>query len=96
MKAGEAFSTASNQPATMEGAHADSMLYLFDEAKTIPDEIFNVADGATMSAGPETGKASRIGGSDMSPARKGSKPAGSRDSKSGSSGASGARSPLSL
>lgn len=52
---GEAFSAASNQPATMEGAHAESMLYLFDESKTIPDEIFDVADGATIAAGPETG-----------------------------------------
>ena len=39
----------------MEGAHAESMLYVFDEAKTINDEIFNVADDAMLSAGPDTG-----------------------------------------
>jgi len=55
MKTGEAFSSASNKAATMEGAHAESMLYLFDEAKTIPNEIFDVADGATLAAGEDTG-----------------------------------------
>ena len=39
----------------MEGTHADSMLYLFDEAKTIQNEIFDVADGAMMAAGHDTG-----------------------------------------
>ena len=60
MRTGEAFSAASDQPATMEGAHAESMLYVFDEAKTINDEIFNVADGAMLSAGPDTGPPSRL------------------------------------
>ena len=55
MHTGEAFAAASDQPATMEGAHAESMLYLFDESKTITDEIFNVADGAMMAAGDDTG-----------------------------------------
>lgn len=43
---GEAFAVASNDAATMEGAHAAELLYLFDEAKTIPGETFDAAEGA--------------------------------------------------
>jgi len=47
---GEAFALASNQAALIEGAHADHLLYLFDEAKTIPPDTWDAAEGA-MSSG---------------------------------------------
>lgn len=43
---GEAFAIASSNPAFIEGAHADSLLYLFDEAKTIIAATFDAAEGA--------------------------------------------------
>lgn len=43
---GEAFAIASDQPAMIEGAHADHLLYQYDEAKTIPAETFDAAEGA--------------------------------------------------
>lgn len=48
---GEAFAVASNDPATMEGAHADHLLYIFDEAKAIPGETWDAAEGAFSGAG---------------------------------------------
>lgn len=43
---GSAFMVASNDPATIEGAHATELLYLFDESKIIPAETWNSAEGA--------------------------------------------------
>ena len=43
---GEAFAVASDTPALIEGAHADHLLYIFDEAKAIPPETFDAAEGA--------------------------------------------------
>lgn len=43
---GQASAVASNQPALIEGAHADHILYLFDESKTIPDATWDAAEGA--------------------------------------------------
>ena len=43
---GEAFAVASNDHATIEGAHATQMLYIFDEAKKIPDKTFDASEGA--------------------------------------------------
>ena len=43
---GEAFAVASNNAALVEGAHADHILYLFDEAKEIPPETWDAAEGA--------------------------------------------------
>lgn len=43
---GEAFALASNKPATIEGAHARYLLYIFDEAKTIPPGTWDAAEGA--------------------------------------------------
>lgn len=45
---GEAFALASDQHTSIEGAHADSLLYIFDEAKAIPNETFDAAEGAFM------------------------------------------------
>ena len=42
----EAFAVASNNPALIEGAHADKIVYVFDEAKAIPDGTWDAAEGA--------------------------------------------------
>jgi hypothetical protein len=46
---GEAFAVASDTPALIEGAHADHLLYVFDEAKSIPAATFDAAEGAFSS-----------------------------------------------
>lgn len=43
---GEAFAVASDVPEKIEGAHADSILYVFDESKIIPEATFDAAEGA--------------------------------------------------
>jgi hypothetical protein len=43
---GAASAVASNDPAKIEGAHADSLLYIFDEAKIIPGGTWDAAEGA--------------------------------------------------
>lgn len=43
---GEAFALASDNAALIEGAHASNILYIFDEAKAIPEETFDAAEGA--------------------------------------------------
>lgn len=49
LSTGEAFAVASNDHELVEGAHADSLLYLFDEAKAIPESVFDAAEGALSS-----------------------------------------------
>jgi len=56
LKCGEAFAVASNSADLIEGAHADCLLYLFDEAKAIPDTTFDAAEGAFSGAGADTGQ----------------------------------------
>jgi hypothetical protein len=51
---GLAFSASPSEASAIEGAHADSMLYIFDEAKAIPDETWDAAEGAFANAGPDT------------------------------------------
>lgn len=51
---GEAFAAASSDPATIEGVHADQVLYIYDEAKTIPAEMFDASEGAFSGAGEDT------------------------------------------
>jgi hypothetical protein len=51
---GKATAVACEDPATIEGAHADSLLYIYDEAKTIPAETFDASEGAFSGAGAET------------------------------------------
>lgn len=48
---GEAFAVASDQPELIEGAHADHLLYIFDESKAIPDTVFDAAEGALGGTG---------------------------------------------
>jgi hypothetical protein len=49
LKTGESFALASDDPEALEGAHADHILYVFDEAKSIPDGVWNSAEGALTS-----------------------------------------------
>jgi hypothetical protein len=54
LRTGEAFAVASDVPDLIEGAHADRLLYLFDESKTIPEPTFDAAEGAFSTAGTDT------------------------------------------
>jgi hypothetical protein len=51
---GEAFSASPVDAAKIEGAHADSLAYFFDEAKSIPAETFDSAEWAFAGAGSDT------------------------------------------
>ncbi len=50
----EAFAVASNDPDLIEGAHAQHLIYVFDEAKAIPNNIWDAAEGAFSTAGDDT------------------------------------------
>lgn len=43
---GSAFAVASSKKELIEGAHADHILYIFDESKAIDADIFDAAEGA--------------------------------------------------
>lgn len=51
---GMASAIASNDPAKIEGAHADSLLYLIDEAKIVPPGTWDAIEGA-FSGGSSAG-----------------------------------------
>lgn len=52
LRYGSAFALASSDdPTALEGAHGDELLYLFDEAKAIPDGVWDAAEGAFSTAG---------------------------------------------
>lgn len=55
LRTGTAFALASSDPNAIEGAHATHLLYVFDEAKAIPDGIWDSAEGAFATS--ETGEA---------------------------------------
>lgn len=48
LRTGEAFALASDDHNMIEGAHADHMLYVFDEAKAIPEATWDAAEGAMV------------------------------------------------
>ncbi|MGH2609925.1 MAG: hypothetical protein ACRDHF_12670, partial [Tepidiformaceae bacterium] len=48
---GAASAIASDDPVNLEGAHADSILYIFDEAKAIPPDTWDAAEGAMAGGG---------------------------------------------
>ncbi len=50
----EAFGTVSDDPAMLEGAHAQTLIYILDEAKSIPDASWDSVEGAFSSAGQDT------------------------------------------
>jgi hypothetical protein len=51
---GAATAVASNQPERIEGAHADELLYLLDEAKIVPPDTWDSIEGAFSGAGSDT------------------------------------------
>lgn len=52
LRSGEAFAAAASDPKKIEGAHADSLLYMFDESKAIAPATFDAAEGAFSGADP--------------------------------------------
>lgn len=46
---GQAFAVASDEPANIEGAHADEILYIIDEAKNVPPDTWDAIEGAMAS-----------------------------------------------
>ena len=50
----EAFAVASDNSDLIEGAHAERILYIFDESKAVPDKTFDAAEGAFAGAGADT------------------------------------------
>ena len=56
LQTGQAFGVASNRAELIEGAHADELLYIYDEAKSIFPETFDASEGAFSGAGPGTGR----------------------------------------
>jgi len=51
LRHGQAFAAASDNPALIEGAHADSIMYVFDESKSIAADTFDAAEGAFSGVG---------------------------------------------
>lgn len=51
LQTGEAFAVASDNPALIEGAHADYILYIFDESKSVIPATFDAAEGALTTPG---------------------------------------------
>ena len=57
----EAFAMASDNFSLIEGAHASILMYVFDEAKAIPDGMWDAAEGAFSTEGLQTlGETSEI------------------------------------
>lgn len=51
---GQAFAVASNDEEKIEGAHADHILYLIDEAKAVPAATWDAIEGALSADGVDT------------------------------------------
>ena len=51
---GYAAALASNDPAKMEGGHSPELLFVFDEAKVIPDATWDAMEGAFSGSGKDT------------------------------------------
>lgn len=54
LRHGVALAGSPDQPEKLEGAHADSVLYIFDESKIIAAETFDAAEGAFSGAGDDS------------------------------------------
>ena len=54
LRHGIATAASPDVPAKIEGAHADSLLFLFDESKIISAETFDAAEGAFSAAGEDS------------------------------------------
>ncbi len=53
---GGASAVSCTDSATIEGAHAKYLLYVFDEAKSIPTETFDSSEGAFSNSGADSTK----------------------------------------
>lgn len=53
---GTAFAANSDEPELIEGAHAQHLFYVFDEAKAIKAAVFDSVEGAFSNEGNETGQ----------------------------------------
>ncbi len=51
LKHGQAFAAASDDPALLEGAHAQSLLVVLDESKSISADVFDAVEGAMSGTG---------------------------------------------
>lgn len=51
LETGESMALASDQPESLEGCHADNLLFLFDEAKVVPDATWDAIEGAFSTNG---------------------------------------------
>jgi hypothetical protein len=67
LRSGQAFAVASNRPELIEGAHADQLLYIYDEAKSILPATFDASEGAFAGAGVEDRDAFAWAGSTPGP-----------------------------
>lgn len=54
LKHGSVVLAATADSAKIEGAHADELLFIFDEAWSIPDNIYDALQGALLGAGRDT------------------------------------------
>lgn len=54
LSTGQAFAIASDDAAALEGAHADHLFFLYDEAKVIPDDTYDATEGAFSGSGDDT------------------------------------------
>lgn len=54
---GEAFAASSDDPANIEGAHADHLLYIVDEGKSVIPETYDAIEGAFSAAGEDQARA---------------------------------------
>lgn len=52
---GEAFGVVSDDHEKLEGAHADQLLFVFDEAKAIPPKTWDAVEGAFSGGGAQAG-----------------------------------------
>lgn len=51
LRHGSAFAAAASNPALIEGAHADSLLFIYDESKAIAANTFDACEGAFSGTG---------------------------------------------
>ncbi len=56
LSTGRAAAVSASEPELMEGAHAPSILYIYDEAKSIAGATFDACEGAFSAAGSDTNK----------------------------------------
>lgn len=56
LRTGQAFGVASDRPELIEGAHADQLLYIYDEAKSIPAATFDATEGAFSGVNADEGR----------------------------------------